>query len=180
MSILADTQIEDLVQRDLLISPFDRSALQGASYDCRLGELFIFGGRPRKIGSGDPGLALEPGSFVLVTTLESLKLPLNLIGRSGITSLWARQGLVCLFSPQIDPGFEGVLEVPLFNGGDAQVHLIPGQRFFTIEFDRMERDASFAWVDRNGADRSEEPAERRSEQRAAGNVIHLPPAADAD
>lgn len=150
VSVLSDGEIRDLVHKTGLITPFREEALQGASYDMALGELMVIGGVPGKVARDNGGHELEPGSFVLVTTHERLRLPGDIIGHNGIMSPWARRGLVSLFSPQIDPGFEGVLEVPIFNAGDAGVRLLPGDQIFTVEFVRMSKQASYLWVERWG------------------------------
>jgi hypothetical protein len=60
------------------------------------------------------------------------------------------RGIVPLFGPQIDPGFCGILVVPIFNAGDAPVSLQFGEKIFTVEFVRTRRAASFGWSERNG------------------------------
>lgn len=154
MSVLSNRDIQRMVDRTAalgqpLIAPFDVHALEGASYDMRLGALMVVGGKPRTLQTNDSH-TLEPGDFVVLTTLERLWLPTGLVGHNGIMSPWARAGLVSLFSPQIDPGFVGPLEVPVFNAGDAPIILIPGHRMFTVELVRMSSLASVAWVDKHG------------------------------
>lgn len=157
MSVLSDDEIRLLVEvtaaaGEPLIDPFDPSAVEGASYDMSLGPLMVVAGKPRTLGPTAESHTLEPGDFVVLTTVERLRFPIDVIGHNGIMSPWARKGLVSLFSPQIDPGFEGVLEVPVFNAGDAPIELIPGpgHRIFTVEFVRMSAPASYSWVERHG------------------------------
>lgn len=155
LSVLSDGEIRDLVARSAsggtpLIDPFDPHAVEGASYDMSLGSLMVVGGKPRHVAEGRESHTLEPGDFVVLTTRERLQLPVNIVGHNGIMSPWARAGLVSLFSPQIDPGFVGVLEVPVFNAGDDSIVLIPGHRIFTVEFVHMSKAASFSWVERHG------------------------------
>lgn len=150
MSVLVDTEIEHLVNAIGLIGEYSQESLEGASYDLRLGRSYVFKGEVHTLNEEDPTLVLEPGSFVVLTSLESLRMPLNLIGHNGIMSPWAKRGLVSLFSPQIDPGFEGMLTVPVFNAGDAPVSLDLGARIFTVEFARTSVDASYGWSERHG------------------------------
>lgn len=155
MSVLSDDEIRWVVEQTAaagqpLIDPFDPNAVEGASYDMSLGPLMVVAGKPRTIKPNVESHTLQPGEFVVLTTLERLWFPTEIIGHNGIMSPWARKGLVSLFSPQIDPGFVGVLEVPVFNAGDAPIELIPGHRIFTVEFVRMSAPASYAWVDRHG------------------------------
>jgi hypothetical protein len=64
-------------------------------------------------------------------------------------SRWAQRGLISLFSPQIDPGFEGRIVVPLFNGGHAPVTLKRGETMFTVEFVRTTGCTSQDWSTSN-------------------------------
>lgn len=57
-----------------------------------------------------------------------------------------RAGLVSLFSPQIDPGFQGRLVVVLFNAGRGPITLILGEPIFTVELVRTTRRASERWA----------------------------------
>ncbi len=150
MSVLSDNEIRALVHENGLIAPFKEQALQGASYDLTLGELMVIGGVPKTVSRQEGGHDLEPGSFALVTTHEYLHLPLNVVAHYGIVAVWSRRGIVPVVGPQLDPGFEGVLEVPVFNAGDANIRLFPGDSFFTIEFVSMTEPASFGWADRWG------------------------------
>ena len=150
MSVLVDHQIEELVKTHKLIERFDKRSLEGASYDMRLGSRYIRGGSFGTLTDDKPGIILRPGQFAILQSLEELNMPNDLIGHNGIMSAWAKRGLVSLFSPQIDPGFSGVLWVPIFNAGDMQVTLTLGDKIFTVEFVRTEKPASYSWTDRYG------------------------------
>lgn len=150
MSVLVDSEIRRLVSSKGLIDPFDDASLQGASYDMRLGRRYVRDGELRLLTEESPTLVVRPGDFVLLSTLEQLRMPLNLVGHNGIMSPWAKRGLVSLFSPQIDPGFVGLLTVPVFNAGDTPVSLLMGERVFTVEFERTARSALRGWSDVHG------------------------------
>lgn len=135
-AVLADKDIRDLVTEQGLISEFVEGSLQGASYDLRLGPEYFTRGEHCRLSGESPGCRLAPGQFVLFTSLEHLKLPANVVGHAGLISRWAQRGLVSLFSPQIDPGFEGLIVVPLFNAGNAPVTVKLGEAIFTVEFVR--------------------------------------------
>lgn len=150
MTVLVDTEIEALVESIDLIEEFDSNSLEGASYDMRLGPKYVFQGQVQTLIEDAPSLVLDPGAFVVLSTFELLHMPLDLIGHNGIMSPWAKRGLVSLFSPQIDPGFEGVLTVPVFNAGDAPVSLDLGVKIFTVEFARTSAPASYGWSQRHG------------------------------
>lgn len=149
-SVLVDYEIDELVKTRNLIERFEKRLLKGASYDLRLGQEFSTDGAHRMLSETDPSCKLEPGQFILLTSHEKLNLPKDLVGRAGLMSKWAQAGLISLFSPQIDPGFEGLIVVPLFNGGNAPISLRAGEPMFTVEFVRTSRDASFGWAEKRG------------------------------
>ena len=148
MSVLVDQQIKDLAEKEGLITPFFAGALEGASYDMRVGPQYQKNGQIKQLTPSDRSISIEPGEFALLTTLEQLNLPLNIIGHNGIMSPWAKRGLISLFSPQIDPGFKGVLVVPVYNSGDSKIVLPLEEKIFTVEFVFTSMPASYGWSDR--------------------------------
>jgi deoxycytidine triphosphate deaminase len=148
-TVLNDTEIRRLVAQRSMIGDFDEALLQGASYDLRLGPEYSTGGRFDVLSDHKRGCTLEPGQFVLLTSWEQLALPVDVVARAGLVSRRAQQGLISLFSPQIDPGFIGLIVVPLFNAGNDSVTLKLGEPIFTVEFVRMLAPASFAWSQRH-------------------------------
>lgn len=150
MTVLVSKEIEELSQTQQLIADFHKSNLEGASYDLRLGDQYIKGGVSKALSTSSPSLVLSPGEFALLSSREKLCFPLNLIGHNGLTSPWGRKGLVSLFSPQIDPGFKGVLFVPVFNAGDTDIVLTRNDKIFTVEFVRTNADAEWGWSERHG------------------------------
>jgi len=94
----------------------------------------------------DRSLKLKFGEFILLTSLECLSLPDDVVAHAGLVSGRAQSGLVSLFSPQIDPGFQGRLVVVLFNAGRGPITLILGEPIFTVELVRTTRRASERWA----------------------------------
>jgi deoxycytidine triphosphate deaminase len=146
-AVLTDTEIQRLVDERGLISDFLVGSLSGASYDLRLGRECFTGGEMRMLTDDLPSVRLEPGQFILLTSLECLTLPDDVAGHAGLISRWAQRGLISLFSPQIDPGFQGLIVVPLFNAGDGPVTLRYGETMFTVEFVRTTGTAEKVWIE---------------------------------
>lgn len=151
MSVLSMRTIQRLVDEQNLIENFDFGGLEGASYDMRMGSNFVKHGEKQLLIEQSPSLIIEPGDFVILSTLEILNMPLNVTGHNGIMSGWAKRGIVSLFSPQIDPGFRGFLVVPVFNAGDTPVTMSLRDKIFTVEFLYTDEPAPFAWADRFSA-----------------------------
>jgi dCTP deaminase len=69
---------------------------------------------------------LHPGTFVLGTTLEWLRLPRNLFGYVVGKSTLGRRGLVIATATAVHHGFTGCLTLELANIGEIPVVLRPG------------------------------------------------------
>lgn len=65
---------------------------------------------------------IEPGGFLLVSTIERFRMPNYLVGIVHDKSSWARQGLT-VQNTVIEPGWEGWLTLELANHGPRQILL---------------------------------------------------------
>jgi dCTP deaminase len=94
---------------------------------------------------------LHPKDFVLASTLEYLKLPLNLAARLEGRSTWGRVGLqVHSTAGLIDPGFEGSLTFELHNLGKLPLPLFAGTRIGQLLFYKMDNSVS-SYIDKEGS-----------------------------
>lgn len=139
--ILSDLDIREFVDSgDIVICDFS-GELEPASYDLRVG----------KEGIKEEGvlnieekkyIKIPRGAIVVIYTLEEIKLSTKVAARYGLRSHFARKGLILLSGPQIDPGFDGVLTVTLFNAGTSEVILSYMEKFATVEFFLLQTPAS--------------------------------------
>jgi dCTP deaminase len=84
-----------------------------------------------------PGEAfvLHPGEFALASTLEFVKIPLDLAARLEGRSTWGRLGLqIHATAGFVDPGFRGALTFELSNVSQVPLTLYPGVRIAQICF----------------------------------------------
>lgn len=82
---------------------------------------------------------LLPNEYVLVSTLESVKIPKDLMAVLYPRSSTNRKGLSVDLTGIIDSGYEGQLVVPVRNNTSAQtVKLYPGERFCQIVFEKLD------------------------------------------
>lgn len=127
-----------------------------ASIDLRLGCWFLILRRARtsflEINSGTSELQigkrlyvrfgdkyyLHPGSFVLGSTLEWLRLPSNLGAYITGMSRWGRRGLIIATAAGIHPGFRGCLTLELCNVGEIPIEIEPGMPICQVFFHRLE------------------------------------------
>ena len=107
--LMTDVEIRSaLGSGDIEIEPFETDRLEAASYDARVGEQVLLGGRDLEVDMrAERTVVIEPGDFVLIVTRERFKLGNSLVGHLGLRSYLGRKGLVLLAGLQIDPGFDG-------------------------------------------------------------------------
>jgi dCTP deaminase len=141
--LLQDVAIREAIEtRHFSMDPYDPSLIQPASYDVRLGSSFrvlrthdraYVSSRHddlktelREVGGGQPYI-LQPGEFVLASTLETVRFPDDLAGRIEGKSSLGRIGLMLHSTAGwIDPGFMGQITLELSNAIRAPILLWPG------------------------------------------------------
>lgn len=139
---LVDRQIHEAVrQGELGIDNFAPELVQPASYDLRVGPLVYAApnpDRPTDLSRNGGAFRLPPYASALFMTYESLHMPITLAGRFGLTSSFARKGLVASTGPQVDPGFEGKLFVSLVNLAPVSHVIKYKDTFLSIVFERLD------------------------------------------
>lgn len=100
----------------------------------------------------DDKFFLHPGVLALATTLESVKLPANVIGWLDGRSSLARLGLmVHVTAHRIDPGWEGKIVLEFYNSGKLPLALKPGMVIGALSFEVLSGDASRPYNNRQNA-----------------------------
>jgi dCTP deaminase len=164
MAICDNTIRELYVSGKLNISPRPdwNEQLQTASLDLRLGNEFAIqhpGERaidPRKDDVSDftdivripddRPFRLEPGQFVLSTTIERVEIPTHLIARVEGRSSFGRLGLMVHSTAGfIDPGFRGNITLEMKNIGHRAILLWPGTRICQLAFDALDDEPSMPY-----------------------------------
>lgn len=164
--ILTDFDIlHHLSQREasktIEINPFDSRNVQPCSYDVTLADDFLVPNSSldeRRLcidpsiskaevfikyntKDADHELILYPREFILGRTIETIKLPANIMARVEGKSSLARHGLaVHITAGHIDPGFEGTITLELFNHSRTSLILTPGMTIGQLVFYRLHRE----------------------------------------
>ena len=100
---------------------------------------------------GEPFI-LQPGDFVLATTIETIKLPDDLVGRLEGRSSLGRLGIVVHSTASIfDPGWQGVVVMELGNLGRMPVALYPGMRICSMTFEELTSAAQVPYTKKKAA-----------------------------
>lgn len=142
--MIGDRTIAKLLDSgDLAISPPPADVqMQPVSVDLLLGNSFTV--IDRLMGAAEPRqfrtvrYTLQPGSFVLACTLERVTLPAYLVGLVHGKSSLARQGLQVEAAGLVDPGFDGVITLELFNQTADPLVLLAGQAICQISFQLLD------------------------------------------
>ncbi len=171
--ILSDRDIKTaLVSKRIKITPKPDLATQlgSCSIDLRLGRQFrIFDHSkfayidPKNaalaanmmkdvlVKSNEPFM-LQPGDFVLATTMESLSLPDDLLARLEGRSSLGRLGIVVHSTASIfDPGWHGMIVMELGNMGRMPVALYPGMRICALTFEELTSHADVPYDKKKSA-----------------------------
>lgn len=153
--ILVDWQIRDRIGRGFItINPFDPSLIQPNSLDIRLGNHFLWYTRSdaiidpyrsETVQSGvedmtEDSFVLQPGSFVLARTLESIGLPDNIVATIEGKSSIARLGVTLhQTGGWIDAGFRGTITLEMCNVNTRPVRVVAGMPIGQLVFYSTER-----------------------------------------
>jgi dCTP deaminase len=155
MTVLSDRTIKEEIARGRLsIDPLDEDAIQPASIDLRLDRSFrIFKVTSRpfvdvrepvdgltdlvEIADGEP-FVVQPNSFCLGSTVETVTLPEDIVARVDGKSSLGRLGLlVHATAGYVDPGWRGRLTLELSNQSQMPIALYYGMRIAQISFLRL-------------------------------------------
>ena len=147
--ILPGDKIRELVQgqAEVCIEPFDPSSLEPASYDLTVGDQAASTGADGVVDVKEKGyFELRPGTFAIVTTREKITLDASHVARFGLTSSYARSGVVATTGLHVDPGFRGLLVVGLTNLSAKAVRFPHHDKFLSIEFHQLSEPAKHLYT----------------------------------
>jgi len=163
MAILTQRQILERIEKgEIGFTPnIDQFQLQAHAIDMRLGFTFLVPKATRITDNGREALDIDPlkdhgpeyfdiveleqgqyfellpQEFVLVSSLESIKVPNDLMAVLYPRSSVNRKGLSVDLTGIIDSGYEGPLTLPVRNNTRSCVRLHPGERFCQVVFEEL-------------------------------------------
>ena len=74
---------------------------------------------------------IPPGVRILLSTVEVVEIPKDVLGQICLRSTWARLGLLAP-PTTADPGFKGQLTMELINTSNHKIEIKPGDAVWTI------------------------------------------------
>ena len=150
--------INEIVNKNIAISPFNEAYVGPASVDLSLGcSIRKFCNSNKKIICDDidykkitsvislnDGYILDPGQLILGITNEKITLPENICGWINSRSRYARIGLMShTTSPFVMPGVSNKQVLEIFNAGPFPIKLKTGDKICHIVFQRCEGKAKY-------------------------------------
>ena len=145
--ILGHSEIVRLIQEKKLLEGYEEKNIQGAGVDLRVGHAFKLKG-PGHMKIDDRKLpeleeiegrhiTLKSGEYILVKTMETVNLPLDIAARFLPRSTLHRSG-VYQFHAFCDPGYNGELTFGMKNLGEFDYEFERGSRVTQIIFEKVE------------------------------------------
>ncbi len=137
--LMIDKDIQRAIAEERLeIINVDNDSFKSLSYIARLGKRALIGGQAAEIDVANQGsITLKAGDFVLFNTAENFKLCDTIAGHIGMTSYYARKGLILLAGMHIHPGWEEHLILGAYNASPRDIVLDYLTGMITIEFHQL-------------------------------------------
>lgn len=171
--VLSDRDLKSAIKaKRIIIKPFPNfeEQLGSNSLDLRLGSTFrIFDHskypyidpfkknigneitREIKKKKGEPFI-IQPGDFVLGTTIEYIEVPDDLVGNLEGRSSIGRLGIIIhSTAASIECGFRGNITLEIANLGKMPVALYPGMRICSVSFLELTSPAEIPYYKKKGA-----------------------------
>lgn len=159
--ILSRGEISNLVERgELTVDPLHADTIRENGLDLRIGDEYAIYAYERevvrpceldngaarrlfRVVRGVEEIVIPPRNFVLLTTVEYVRLPHDVVGLANLRSTLARYGLV--IPPTIvDAGFEGNITIEVVNESPNVIVLRPGLRFLHLILVRATGGTTYA------------------------------------
>lgn len=140
-----------------LITPYDESSIDGASYKLKVGnEIYVSPtGLTEKAATIDQlapraDRTIPPGQFAFLITSETVKVPNDGIALISIRARLKWRGLVNVSGFHVDPGYDGKLIFAVFNAGPSTIHIKQSDDCFLIWYLSLDRSSSYIKADGAG------------------------------
>lgn len=138
VSLLVNHQIARAVKDGIIgIEPFVPKNLHAVSIDLTLNGTIVIAGGDRMTVARGKKFILEPGQAISASTIESIDLPRDYVGRAGAAACLSARGVIASSGLQIEPGFKGRLNFSLFNAGAEPFGLRAHDRVLGLEIFRL-------------------------------------------
>jgi len=142
MSTLTDRDILKALGRDLVIEPLNDMSVTPTGYDLTIGKGVLIDDYGERIIPQKEGyLIVPPSRSAVVLTGEQLWISRRLVGTLHSRGTLAARGLL-VNSTTVDPNWQGVLVLRLFNTTSSPIELKSGETFVTLMLHRASTPTS--------------------------------------
>ena len=148
--MLVDKQIKEI--GEALIFPFDENHVTSISYD-----LDIEGYINKDGDLSKERLCLHPGESVMIKTIQSLRMPTDLVGIIGERNSKIRQCLA-VAGPHYFPGHTTAIYLRITNLSEFDIELQHGEGIAQIFFEKLSEEPEVSYADQDGASFNNETA----------------------
>jgi len=144
MAVLSDRDIVKRVEAETLgIKPFNPSNLTPNGYDLTVKELFLPPNSRHEHGL----VRIHGGSWLAISTLEYIKMPLDLVGFLWTRTSYGRKGMFGSYGV-VDAGFQGELTLSFYATHDLEVQV--GSRITQLVFCELSSASDHGYAARSG------------------------------
>ena len=140
-TLVTHEKLKEAVETGAFLSAGDPTAVEGIKYDFHLGTRVLKACYRRPIDvetdlspTERKALCVDPGEVVFVLTREKLNLPKNIMAVLAPKRKLAHGGIIVLGGQAIDPLYNGVLWVGLYNFSSTPFPLTPGRKLIAAMF----------------------------------------------
>src|SRR5947207_519243 len=131
MSLLTDRDIRKLLDKDIIISPFEEKSLTPVGYDFRVGTFVYSLDRHALLTPVSGSYELPPKNTILILTKETLWVSGRIGGLFHSKVSLVSKGLSPI-ATTLDPGWFGPLLITFRNNTDRPISLQEGATFVTL------------------------------------------------
>ena len=143
--ILSENEIIDLLPAIFVMDTYVSEGVREASYVLRVAsDQLMFEDKVYELGTYPQAssIVINPGKIAVLSTVERLHMPKDLVGKIGIRLQYALQGLTGLMGIQVDPRYGEHrggerLYIRVANLGINPITLYPNDRVFTFELHQL-------------------------------------------
>lgn len=149
---LNDDEIKSMCDQGWLIEDsFESNRIKQACYELRCGDVYydLANGNKRCVIESGNNLLLKPKQTLVVITMESLRLPADVLGRILTKGVLFSIGILPV-NTYADPGFSGRLGIVLHNLSNDYLRITPGDAIAKIEFSRLHAPVSRPYSGQHG------------------------------
>lgn len=137
--ILLSDKIVYYYDRCRLVYPFERDPEKGllrpAAYTLCVGDAYYMNGKECALSPGEE-IVVPPNGLVYIRTYECLNIPYYMVARYSLRVAQVYRGMMLDNGLQIDPGYHGHINVPIYNFTDEERKFKYQEKLLSIEFTR--------------------------------------------